>query len=72
MEVKRLRILGLNVFKTLNNLNPSYTNELFQKNSFQHKDLHVNLTKTSKYGAKNSQKRRTKALELFAHWELSF
>ena len=47
-------------------------NELFQKNSFRHKDLHVNLTKTSKYGAKNSQKRRTKALELFAHLELSF
>ena len=32
MEVKRLRILATEVFKTLNNLNPPYMNEIFQKN----------------------------------------
>ena len=32
MEVKRLRILAIEVYKTLNNLNPPYMKELFEKN----------------------------------------
>ena len=34
MEIKRLRILALEICKTLNNLNPSYLTEMFQKASF--------------------------------------
>ena len=34
MEIKRLRILALEIFKTLNNLNPSYLTEMLQKASF--------------------------------------
>ena len=29
MEVKRLRTLALEIFKTLNNLNPNYIKEIF-------------------------------------------
>ena len=32
MEVKRLRILAIEVFKTLNNLNPPYMKEIIEKN----------------------------------------
>ena len=32
MEVKRLRVLAIEVFKTLNNLNPPYMKEFFEKN----------------------------------------
>ena len=56
MEIKRLRILTLEVFKTLNNLNPSYMEELFQKTSFatnKPPNLGVNLAKTTKYSTKN-------------------
>ena len=31
MEIKSLRILTLEIFKTLNNLNPSYLTEMLQK-----------------------------------------
>ena len=31
MEVKRLRTLGLEVFKTLNNLNPAFMEEIFHR-----------------------------------------
>ena len=35
MKIKRLRILAIEVFKTLHNLNPSYMKEIFQKSSFR-------------------------------------
>ena len=34
MEVKRPRILGLEVFKILNNMNPEYMKEILHKTAF--------------------------------------
>ena len=34
MKVKRLRTLALEVFKTLNNMKPEYTKEIFHKTAF--------------------------------------
>ena len=45
METKRLRTLALEVFKTLNNMNPEYMKEIFHKTAFlTHRPL--KLTKT--------------------------
>ena len=47
MEVKRLRTLALEVFKTLNNMNPEYMKEIFHKAAFTiHRPLNLELTKT--------------------------
>ena len=38
MEVKRLRILAIEIFKTLNNQNPSFMREIFYRSpSVSHK-----------------------------------
>ena len=53
MEVKRLRTLGLEVFKTLNNLNPGFMEKIFHRTRWlTHKpnNIQVNLDKTAKYG----------------------
>ena len=55
MEVKRLKTLALEVFKTLNNMNPEYMNEIFHKTAFfTHRplNLQVNKNSTTKYGNK--------------------
>ena len=55
MEVKRLRTLALEVFKTLNNMNPEYMKKIFHKAVFTtHRplDLEVNETHITKYGNK--------------------
>ena len=55
MEVKRLRTLALEVFKTLNNMNPEYMKEIFHKTAFStHRplNLEVNENHTTKYGNK--------------------
>ena len=56
MEVKRLRTLSLEVFKTLNNLIPEYIKEIFHKTAFRtHRplNLEVNENDTTKYGNKS-------------------
>ena len=52
MEVKRLRTLVLEVFKTLYNMNPEYMKEIFHKTAFStHRplNLEVNVNHTTKY-----------------------
>ena len=44
MEVKRLRTLALEVFKTLNNMNPEYMKEIFHKTAFMtHRPLNLEV-----------------------------
>ena len=55
MEVKRLITLALEVFKTLNNMNPEYMKEIFHETAFwTHRllNLEVNQNHTTKYGNK--------------------
>ena len=33
MEIKRLRVLALEIFKTMNNINPSYMKDIFSKSN---------------------------------------
>ena len=47
IEVKRLRTLGLEFFKTLNNTNPAFMEEIFKNN------IRVNIQKAAKYGDKS-------------------
>ena len=56
MEVKLLRILALEVFRTLNNMNPEYMKEIFHKTAFMtYRPLNLEVTKnhTTKYGNKS-------------------
>ena len=56
MEVKRLRKLALEIFKTLNNLNPEYMKEIFYKTTnLTHRpfNIKVNQNNTTKYGNKS-------------------
>ena len=56
MEVKRLRTLAQEVFKTLNNTNPKYMKEIFHKIAFSTQrslNLEVNKNHTVKYGNKS-------------------
>ena len=52
MEVKRLRTLPLEVFKTLNNMNPEYMKETFHKTAFTTHRL-LNKNHTTKHGNKS-------------------
>ena len=55
MGVKRLRTLALEIFKTLQNLNPIFMEEIFQKTKWMtHRpnNIQVNTHKTVKYGDK--------------------
>ena len=56
MEVKRLRNLALEIFKTLNHLNPEYMKEIFYKTTnLTHRpfNIKVNQNNTTKYGNKS-------------------
>ena len=56
MEVKRLRTLRLEGFKTLNNLNPAFTEEIFHSTrllTHRPNNIQVNDQKTAKYGDKS-------------------
>ena len=47
MEVKLLRTLGLEVFKTLNNLNPAFMEEIFHRTRWlthRPNNIQVNVT----------------------------
>ena len=53
MEKKRLRCLALEIFKTVNNLNPYYMKEIFFKTTnLTHRPLDINFNQnsTTKYG----------------------
>ena len=59
MEVERLRTLCLEVFKTLNNLNPAFLEEIFHRIKWlthRPKNIQVNVHKTVKYGDKSMRK----------------
>ena len=46
MEIKRLRSLALEIFKTVNNLNPYYIKELLSKTiNLTHRPLDINFDK---------------------------
>ena len=54
MEIKRLRCLALEIFKTVNNLNPYYMKEIFSKTTnLTHRPLDINFNQnnTTKYGS---------------------
>ena len=56
MEVKRLKALALEVFKTLNNMNPEYMKEIFHKTAFlthRARNLEVNENHATKHGNKS-------------------
>ena len=56
MEVKRPRTLALEIFKTINNMNPEHMKEIFHKTAFTtHRPLNlkVNENHTTKYGNKS-------------------
>ena len=47
MKVKRLRTLALEVFKTLNKINPEYTKKIFHKAAFTtHRTLNLEVNKS--------------------------
>ena len=53
MEIKRLRTLATEIFKTLNDINPNYMKEIFYLSPHEtHKkyDLFVHSRNTTKYG----------------------
>ena len=53
MEIKRLRCLALEIFKTVNNLNPYYMKQIsFKTTNLTHRplDIHFNQNSTTKYG----------------------
>ena len=56
MEVKRPRTLGLQIFKTLNNLNPAFMEEIFHRSKWltrRTNNIQINVHKTAKYGNKS-------------------
>ena len=56
MEVNRMRSLALEVFKTFNNLNPSFMKDIFVKNSTaksKKSNLQVHYRRTVRYGDKS-------------------
>ena len=56
MEIKRLRTLALEVFKTVNNLNPDFMNDIFYLSPYQtHKkyDIFVHSRNTASFGDKS-------------------
>ena len=58
MEIKRLRCLALEIFKTVNNLNPYYMKKIFSKTAnLAHRPLDINFNQnnTTKYGSNSLQ-----------------
>ena len=56
MEIKRLRTLALEVFKTINNLNPDFMKDIFYLSPYQtHKkyDIFVRSRNTASFGDKS-------------------
>ena len=58
VEVKHFRTLGLEVFKTLNNLNPAFMEKIFHRTKWvthRSNNIQVNDHKTAKYGERSSR-----------------
>ena len=56
MEVKRPRTLGLEIFKTLNNVNPAFMKEIFHRSKWlahRTNNIQINVHKTAKYDDKS-------------------
>ena len=56
MEIKRLRTLAIEVFKTVNNLNPDFMKDIFYLSPYQiHKkyDIFVHSRNTASFGDKS-------------------
>ena len=56
MEIKRLRTLLIEIFKTINNLNPIYMREIFKtpvNSTHRNFNLHVYNHRTVRYGDKS-------------------
>ena len=52
MEIKRLRCLAIEIFKTMNNLNPYYMKEVFSKSTnltYRPLDINFNQNNTTKF-----------------------
>ena len=55
MKVKRVRTLGLEVFKALSKLNPAFTEEIFHRTTwltYRSNNIQVKVHKTAEYGDK--------------------
>ena len=66
MEVKRLRTLALETFKTLNDLNPAFMKNLFAKQELSKRrknNLEIPNRNTAKYGDKSNKESWTTYLE---------
>ena len=73
MEVKRLRTLALKAFKTLNNMNPEYMKEIFQKAAFftrRSLNLELNENHSTKYGSKSRRYPGKSKMTGFSYLEL--
>ena len=56
METRRIRVLATEIFKTLNNLNPSFMKDIFHfspYNTHKKHDIFVHSRNTSTYGDKS-------------------
>ena len=54
MEVKRLRNFALEIFKTLNHLNPKYKKVIsYKTTNLTHRPFNINQNNTTKYGNKS-------------------
>ena len=55
MEIKRLRCHALEIFKTVNNLNPYYIKEIFPKTTnLTHRPLDINFNQNNTTKHRNS------------------
>ena len=55
MEIKRLRVVAIEIFKTVNNLNPNYTKDIFTPKlhpKVRPNDILIKRDNTIKYGEK--------------------
>ena len=61
MEIKRLRNLALEIFKTINDLNPSFMNSIFSaKRNSRVNDILVKIRKSATFGDKSLVRLRPK------------
>ena len=63
IEIKKLRTLATEIFKTINDLNPPHPKEIFTQNAIRNperKRLLVKATNTKRYGTDSLETYRTK------------
>ena len=64
MKVKRLRVLATEIYKTLNNLNPTYMKDIFKKSSHRRSERLMYNIDVPKY---NQNKFGRKSLRVLGH-----